>query len=97
MPSEAGTAEAAGAPRPVIARRPLNMPTADQIRRNLAAVFRDQIVGAAKAGKDESLDYWLARYVDLLGGGTPAGREARRTRREARVKADRSDGLPPGS
>jgi hypothetical protein len=97
MTSEIRTAKAATSPRPLLSSRPLNLPTAEQIRRNLAAVYRDQIVSAARASNDESLDYWLARYVELVGSEPSASQSSRRTQRRARTTADRSDQLPSAS
>ncbi len=91
MTTESRTGKAPTAPHPLISSRPLNMPSADQIRRNLAAVYRDQIIGAARAGNEESLDYWLGRYVEVAGRGPSAGPATRRSDRRARTTADRSD------
>ncbi|MBO0702831.1 MAG: hypothetical protein J2P38_07855 [Candidatus Dormibacteraeota bacterium] len=67
MTTRTRTGGKASAPGALIATRPLIMPTAEQVRRNLATICRDQIIGAAKAGDEERLDYWLARYVALNG------------------------------
>jgi hypothetical protein len=71
MTTESRTAKTAAARRAPLSIRPLNLPTAERIRGNQVAICRDQIIGAAKAGKDESLDYWLTRYVELAGSETP--------------------------
>lgn len=59
---------------------PLNLPTAEEAHRNLTNIVREQIIGAAKAGDDERLDYWLARYVEL---GKIEGRAGHRSGRRA--------------
>lgn len=97
MTTESRTGKAADVPQSLISSRPLNLPTADQIRRNLAAVYRDQIIGAAKAGNEEGLDYWLARYVEVARGGPAAGQAGRRSERKPRTPADRSDRPGPAS
>lgn len=78
MTTETWTAETTTGARSIIVSRPLNLPTAEQVRRNLAAICRDQIIGAAKAGKEERLDYWLARYVELVAGQAPRQNRPRR-------------------
>jgi len=86
MTSEIRTAKSAHAPRAPISIRPLNLPTAEQIRRNRVAICRDQIIGAVKSGKDESLDYWLARYVDLVRPAGSSGQDGRRAQRVPRAR-----------
>lgn len=97
MTTESRTGRAAAAPHPPISSRPLNMPTADQVRRNLAAVYRDQIIGAARSGQEESLDYWLARYIEVAGSGPSAGPTARRSERKPRSAGDRPDRPRPAT
>lgn len=65
MTTKISSAESATAPRGSALSALLNLPTAEQVRRNLTNIFREQIIGAATAGDDERLDYWLARYVEL--------------------------------
>lgn len=38
----------------------------EQMDSNVAHIYRDQIIGAARAGDDERVEYWLARYADLI-------------------------------
>ena len=64
------------------------MPTPEQVRRNLAAVYRDQIIGAVKVESDERLDYWLGRYVELLGRRASNGQNGRRLERKTCTAAD---------
>lgn len=67
MTTETRSAETGTPSRPAPAGGGLNMPAADHVHRNLTNLFRDQIIGAAQAENDERLDYWLARYVELVG------------------------------
>jgi len=69
------------------------MPTPEQVRRNLAAVYRDQIIGAVKVESEERLDYWLSRYVELLGRKAPNGQNSRRPDRKTRATPDRGAGM----
>lgn len=67
MTTETRSAETGTPSRPAPPGGRPNRPTAERVHRNLTNLCRDQIIGAVQAENDERLDYWLARYVELVG------------------------------